>query len=79
MRRSIQCANTERCTLAILHFWPKFAGKVVDRNRFRNAVDDDMDAVPLMLGMASTVVNVLFVGCRIVVATSRVNIVGIKK
>ena len=46
----------------------------MDRNCLRNAVDDDMDAVPLMLGMVygSSTLRPYIVRCRIVVAELKV-------
>lgn len=48
---SIQCVNTARWTEFILHFCEKLDGKVVDRNCFCRAVEDDIEAVPFMDGM----------------------------
>ena len=48
---SIQCVNTARWTEFTLHFCEKLDGKVVDRNCFCRAVEDDIDAVPFMDGI----------------------------
>ena len=51
MRFSIQWVKTVRWTLAILTFCEKLDGNVVERSCFTSAELEDMEAVPLMLGM----------------------------
>ena len=55
---SIQCVNTARWTEFTLHFCEKLDGKVVDRNCFCRAVEDDIEAVPFMDGMLVDSMNV---------------------
>mmetsp|Transcript_7624 Transcript_7624/g.17258 ORF Transcript_7624/g.17258 Transcript_7624/m.17258 type:complete len:95 (-) Transcript_7624:6-290(-) len=67
-RFSIQCVRTARWTLAMLHFWEKLDGKVVERSCFWRADVEVMEAVPFMLGMVTSFVQIVVVVVGVVVS-----------